>query len=65
MQRVLVADDDAGIRSILQELLEDEGYDVEEAVNGAAVLTALNQRNDQRPCQDAGPLRRQMILGAQ
>ncbi|HEU0113588.1 MAG TPA: sigma-54 dependent transcriptional regulator, partial [Thermomicrobiales bacterium] len=49
MQRVLVADDDAAIRSILREFLEDEGYDVEEAVNGAAVLTALNQRNGQRP----------------
>ncbi|HEU5434293.1 MAG TPA: sigma-54 dependent transcriptional regulator, partial [Thermomicrobiales bacterium] len=49
MQRVLVADDDAGIRSILREFLEDEGYDVAEAVNGAAVLTALNQKNGQRP----------------
>jgi two-component system response regulator AtoC len=43
MSRILVADDDAGIRTLLRELLEDEGYDVEEADNGAAVIAALGK----------------------
>lgn len=51
MQRILVADDDAAIRSVLREFLEDEGYDVEEAADGAHVLTSLGGQNGspQRP----------------
>lgn len=41
MARILVADDDAGIRSLILELFEDEGYDVDEATNGSAVIEAL------------------------
>ena len=38
MTRVLVVDDDAGIRSIVAELLEDEGYTVDTADDGAQAL---------------------------
>ncbi|HQZ89938.1 MAG TPA: sigma-54 dependent transcriptional regulator [Thermomicrobiales bacterium] len=41
MARILVADDDSGIRSLLLELFEDEGYEVDQATNGAAVIAAL------------------------
>lgn len=41
MPRILVADDDAGIRTLLCELLQDEGFDVDEAENGAAVVAAF------------------------
>lgn len=36
--RVLVVDDDAAIREFLRDLLDLEGYDVEEAVNGAEAV---------------------------
>ena len=49
MHRILVADDDAGIRSLLREFLEDEGYEIEEAVNGAEVLAALAAANGKKP----------------
>jgi two-component system, NtrC family, response regulator AtoC len=42
MERILIADDDSAIRSMLREFLEDEGYDVEETENGEGVLTAFN-----------------------
>ncbi|HWV25185.1 MAG TPA: sigma-54 dependent transcriptional regulator [Thermomicrobiales bacterium] len=41
MHRILIADDDAAIRQVLRELLTDEGYDVQEADTGSAVLAAL------------------------
>ena len=49
MQRILVADDDATIRAVLREFLEDEGYTVEEAGDGAHVLATLSGRNGDRP----------------
>lgn len=49
MQRILVADDDGSIRGVLRELLEDEGFAVDEAENGAEVLTALQDSDGQRP----------------
>ncbi|MCC6313131.1 MAG: sigma-54-dependent Fis family transcriptional regulator [Thermomicrobiales bacterium] len=49
MQRMLVADDDAAIRSILKEFLEDEGYDVAEAGSGADVLAALASKDGSAP----------------
>ena len=49
MQRMLVADDDASIRSVLRDLLEDEGYDVDETESGAGVLSALTGKNGSIP----------------
>ncbi len=43
----LVVDDDAAIRETLHQLLEDEGYHVEQAPDGVAALDAL--RATQRP----------------
>jgi two-component system response regulator AtoC len=45
MSRILVADDDAGIRALLRELFEDEGYDVDEAANGTLVLEMLGGKD--------------------
>ena len=39
--RVLIADDDASIRSLLKEMLGDEGYEVVEVKSGAEVLRAV------------------------
>ena len=44
--RILVVDDDEDIRSIVGEILEDDGYEVEEAENGREALeklTAMSQ----------------------
>src|SRR5215217_9086117 len=49
MQRILVADDDAAIRGVLRDFLQDEGYDVIEAENGPEVIGALNGNEDARP----------------
>jgi two-component system response regulator AtoC len=49
MQRILVADDDAAIRGVLRDLLEDEGFDVSEADDGVGVLRALGSTNGARP----------------
>lgn len=49
MQRILIADDDASIRGVLREFLEDEGYDIGEAENGPQVLTALANGSEDRP----------------
>lgn len=43
----LVVDDDAAIRETLHQLLEDEGYQVEQAADGIAALDVL--RATQRP----------------
>lgn len=42
MERILIADDDAGIRQLLRDVLEDEGYDVTEAETSAEVLSAVS-----------------------
>lgn len=41
MPCVLVVDDDDRIRTVVTEVLQDEGYDVVEATNGAAALERL------------------------
>ena len=46
MTRILVIDDDAMIRSLLRAVLERDGYDVVEAVNGA---DGLQQYQATRP----------------
>src|SRR4051812_937625 len=48
MPRVLIADDDPDLRTVLRDLLADEGYDVAEASSGIEVQTALAGA-DQRP----------------
>ena len=40
---ILVVDDDDDIRSVLRELMEEEGYQVEEARNGDEALRALKR----------------------
>jgi two-component system response regulator AtoC len=40
-RKILVADDDDGVRSILRDLLTDEGYDVIEVRSGTEVLTRM------------------------
>jgi two-component system, NtrC family, response regulator AtoC len=49
MHHVLIADDDDSIRSVLRELLEDEGYDVAEVASGQEVITALSAPKGERP----------------
>jgi two-component system chemotaxis response regulator CheY len=43
MARVLVVDDDEAIRALLREALEDEGYAVQEAADGAQALGMLGR----------------------
>ncbi len=38
---VMVVDDDAGIRDVVREILEDEGYDVAVAANGHEALERI------------------------
>jgi two-component system, NtrC family, response regulator AtoC len=40
---ILVADDDASIRSLLKQLLTDEGYSITEAATGTEVVTQVGQ----------------------
>jgi CheY-like chemotaxis protein len=42
--RVLVVDDEPDIRATVSAMLETEGYDVEEAANGADALQAVEMR---------------------
>ncbi|MDQ3044304.1 MAG: sigma-54 dependent transcriptional regulator, partial [Chloroflexota bacterium] len=49
MQRILVADDDASIRGVLRDFLNEEGFDVAEIDNGQGVLNALDSSNGARP----------------
>ncbi len=44
MSEILVVDDEPGIRDVLQQILEDEGYDVRLAENGARAREALLER---------------------
>ena len=44
MAEVLIVDDDPDIRGILAFTMEDAGYDVREAGNGAEALTELEKR---------------------
>jgi two-component system response regulator FlrC len=45
MARILVSDDEAGIREFLVDALEMEGHEVDQAANGEEAIAALNQRN--------------------
>jgi CheY-like chemotaxis protein len=41
MTRILVADDDASVRNVLQDALQQDGYDVDAVCNGRQALTAI------------------------
>ena len=41
--RILVVDDDAGVREVLQSMLEAAGYSVAVAVNGREALAAMRE----------------------
>src|SRR6266513_6308335 len=42
---ILVADDDASIRSLLKQILSDEGYSVVEATTGTEVVEKVKETN--------------------
>jgi DNA-binding response OmpR family regulator len=42
-KRILVVDDDANLRSLLCELLEDEAYEIDTAPNGVVALQHVQQ----------------------
>jgi DNA-binding response OmpR family regulator len=44
MKRILVIEDDAAMRRMLHRILADAGYDVQEAADGTAGLTAYRQQ---------------------
>ncbi|HEX4714786.1 MAG TPA: response regulator [Ktedonobacteraceae bacterium] len=43
-KRILVVDDDHEVRSLIQELLEEEAYEVETAIDGVDAIDHLNQQ---------------------
>ena len=45
MTNILVVDDDPKIRKLLRYLLENEGYDICEAINGKAACAAVSEGN--------------------
>ena len=47
--RILVCDDDAGVRDVLAGLLNDEGYDVAQASTGQQALEELTKGEEERP----------------
>src|SRR3712207_2102133 len=49
MTRILVVDDDPGIRSFVTGALEDEGYEVRSATNGREALAALERLDEWAP----------------
>ena len=49
MARVLVVDDDANIRDLVREILQDEGHDVATAEHGAAALEAIRVSGGNAP----------------
>jgi two-component system, NtrC family, response regulator AtoC len=49
MQNILIADDDAAIRGVLRDLLEDEGFDVDEVDSAQGVVNALADNGKTRP----------------
>ena len=47
--RILIADDSDAIRDVLNEALQDEGYDVTEVASGDAVIEAFKETNGSPP----------------
>jgi two-component system response regulator MprA len=48
-RRILVVDDDPGIRGFLTGALEDEGYEIRNASNGREALDVLNRLEEWAP----------------
>ena len=46
MARILVVEDDDAIRGVVSDVLREDGYEVDEAINGA---DAMEQLDEQRP----------------
>src|SRR3989339_916883 len=44
MSEILVVDDEPGIRELMREILEEEGYEVRMAENGTAARVALDEK---------------------
>ena len=44
MRQILVVEDDVAIRTLVSEVLRDDGYEVSEASNGVEALAALTDR---------------------
>jgi len=49
LNRILIGDDDAGIRDVLSQLLKDEHYDVVTVASGSEALDQLTKGDDQHP----------------
>ena len=45
MARILIADDEDGLREFLSEVLEDEGHDVSQATNGHEAVAQLEKQS--------------------
>ena len=44
-KHILLIDDDVGMRAVLQDILEDEGYEVKTASDGRGALSAIEKDN--------------------
>lgn len=44
-ERILLIDDDAGMRAILKDILEEEGYDVRTASDGRSALSTIEKED--------------------
>ncbi|MGA1789995.1 MAG: response regulator [bacterium] len=44
-KRILLIDDDVGMRAVLQDILEDEGYMVKTATDGRSALSAIEKED--------------------
>jgi DNA-binding NtrC family response regulator len=44
-KRILLIDDDVGMRAVLQDILEDEGYEVKTATDGRSALSSIENED--------------------
>ena len=57
MARILIIDDEAPIRRVLREILENESYQVDEAANGMEALKLVKEQEFDAVFCDNGPCR--------